>query len=205
MALQEFGTTYSAQIATLKEQLMAAALASGGWGYFYEVDVLDADTFAPIILALSPYYSETTTYLDSTGASKTISETIDACTSASVISAMQSATGAIYSWGSDNIYTTGLVMAALVSVGKDPAIYTKNGRSLVDGLMLYYDAANRYGSSGANDEAFGAWWPMPTTPPAPGSPSTIFPNTPPFRRIPTCRLQTAPYTSASSPPARRLP
>ncbi|MFB0919952.1 MAG: S-layer homology domain-containing protein [Oscillospiraceae bacterium] len=154
IALQQFGTAYSTQIASLKTQLMAAALESGGWGYNSGTDVLDSDTFAPIILALSPYYSETTTYADSANAYKTIWEEIDTCTTTGVINGMQSATGAIYSWGSDNVYDTGLVMAALVSVGKDPASYMKSGKSLVEGLMLYYNAANRFGSAGANDQAF---------------------------------------------------
>jgi len=156
IALQEFGTTYASQIATLKTEIMAAALASGGWGYVGST-ALDANTFAPIILALSPYYSETTTYLDSASVSKTIGAEIDACISTGVISGMQNSTGAISSTGGngdDDIYATGLVTAAMVSVGKNPTSFVKSGKSLVDGLLLSYDSATCYGNSGANDQAF---------------------------------------------------
>ncbi len=154
IALQEFDTEYSSQITALKTKIMAAALSSGGWGYSSGTDVLDADTFAPIILALSPYYSETATYADSADINKTIGTEIDACTSTDTIKVMQSATGAIFNWGSDNVYDTGLVMAALVSVGKDPASYVNSGMSLVDALELHYDSTNCYGNSLANDQAF---------------------------------------------------
>lgn len=154
MALQEFGTSYSSQLTKLKSEIMSAALASGGWGYSSGTDVLDSDTFAPIILAMSPYYSDTATYTDRASVNKTIGSEIDACISQSVISGMQSSTGAIYSWGSDNVYDTGLVMAALVSVGKNPADYTNSGKSLVNGLELHYNDANCYGNSLANDQTF---------------------------------------------------
>jgi len=155
MALQEFGTTYAAQITALKTQLMAQALSSGGWGYSSGgSDVLDADTFAPVILALSPYYSEAAVYPDSAGANNTVKTETDACLSPSVISGMQSATGAIYSWGSDNVCSTGLVTAALVAVGKDPSRYARGGKSLVDGLLLYYGASDGYGGPMYNDQAF---------------------------------------------------
>ncbi len=61
-------------------------------------------------------------------------------------------TGAIYSWGSDNCSTSAQVLVALIENRIDPSNYTKNGRTLVDGILQFanvntgiFDENNTYG------------------------------------------------------------
>lgn len=153
IALQQFDMTYSEQIQTLKTKLMAKALLSGGWGY----DGLDADTFAPIILALSPYYLEELTY----NKGKTIKQEIDFCVDSinGMLGESGSFPGGWWAPETDNICATGLVIASLVSVGKDPVGYKKSGKSLMDGLMWNYNDTGYFDdnpspSSFNNEQAF---------------------------------------------------
>ncbi len=86
------------------------------------------DSISPMILALSPYYDE-----------PEIKEAIDE--GIATIKAAQQENGALYSDGFETYgaASTGLGIAALVSVGIDPNEVKTNGKSLVDGLMSYYD------------------------------------------------------------------
>ncbi len=91
------------------------------------------DSMTPVILALSPYYNEASV--------KTLLD--DAVVE---LKKFQQERGALYATGSETYgaSSTGLGIAALVSLGIDPATVTNatSGASLVDGLTSYYDATS---------------------------------------------------------------
>ncbi|MEA4954720.1 MAG: S-layer homology domain-containing protein [Pseudoflavonifractor sp.] len=138
IAFQQYGDLYAAEVSLLKTAIMGKALSSGGWGY----SAVDADTCGSVLLAMSPYYPETTEYNDSSGTSRTIGYEIDACLGA-VRSLQNPSTGAI---GSGNYVacSTGVLMAGLAACGESPAESQYLSKSLTDGLMFYYSPSSRF-------------------------------------------------------------
>lgn len=141
IALEQYGSTYSAQAGALVESILDAQLAGGGWNGF-GTD-MDADSTAPALLALAPYYP----------ANADVKTAVDKALT--LISGLQGASGAIIScWsGAPDPSSTGLMVAGLSALGKNPAAYTKNGRSLLDGLLLLYQNADDLFGSGSNSYA----------------------------------------------------
>ena len=129
IALQQDDTYASkAEIQTLIQQILDQQLTSGGWGYNDgTADVLDFDTTAPIMLALSKYYD----------ANPEVKDALDKVLAPAMIATAQGKTGAIYSSWSNapSAETTGLVLAGLAACGKDYTDYKVGDKTLADGLM----------------------------------------------------------------------
>lgn len=107
--------------------ILAERIAGAGWGY----GVTDADTTAPILLALSPYYNSNTA----------VKTAIDEAVAA--LKTLQGNSGAIdvFNWDTNvlepNANSTGITIAGLAAVGIDPSTVTNaSGKSLLDGLAV---------------------------------------------------------------------
>ena len=129
IALQQDDTyAAKAEIQTLVQQILDQQLTSGGWGYNDgTADVLDFDTTAPIMLALSKYYDT----------NPEVKDALDKVMAPAMIATAQGKTGAIYSSWSNapSAETTGLVLAGLAACGKDYTDYKVGDKTLADGLM----------------------------------------------------------------------
>lgn len=115
------------EIKSVVDLILTQQLADGGWGYTNKgEEILDMDTSAPVILALSKYYR-------SNDAVKTALDTV---LNADAIAKFQGKTGAIYSsWtNAPSAESTGLVLAGLAACGKDYKEYKVGPKNLVDGL-----------------------------------------------------------------------
>ncbi len=98
----------------------------------------DPDITAMALQALAPYVDSETLYNG---------ETVGAVVDEAVawLSLVQAATGDYLSWGARNAESTSQVILALCSLRINPdtdARFIKNGKSALDGLMVYYNAAD---------------------------------------------------------------
>lgn len=115
------------EIKSVVDLILTQQLADGGWGYTNKgEEILDMDTSAPVILALSKYYR----------ANDAVKTALDKVLNADVIAKFQGKTGAIYSsWtNAPSAESTGLVLAGLAACGKDYKEYKVGPKNLVDGL-----------------------------------------------------------------------
>ena len=128
IALQQ-DADYATQedLAKIVNAILDARLTGAGWGY----ETTDADTTAPILLALSPYYNS----------NATVKTAIDEA--ATALKTLQGDSGAIdvLNWTTQelepNANSTGLAITGLAAVGIDPATVTNaSGKSLLDGLSV---------------------------------------------------------------------
>lgn len=102
--------------------------SGGGWAF--SGDVADTDMTAMAIQALAPYYEE------DADAKAAVDEGLG------VLSQMQEDSGGYYSYGSYNSESVAQVIVALTSLGIDPQEderFIKNGNTLVDALMSFYE------------------------------------------------------------------
>lgn len=129
MALQQDSSYASEEVINgLIEQILAQQLPNGGFGYQSEgVDYADADTIAPVVLALAKYYET----------NSAVRAAVDGALDKELIRGLQGESGAVYSsWtNSASAESTGLILAAIASVGKDASDYRAGRKSLLDGLM----------------------------------------------------------------------
>ena len=128
IALQQ-DADYATQedLAKIVNAILDARLTGAGWGY----ETTDADTTAPILLALSPYYNS----------NATVKTAIDEAVAA--LKTLQGDSGAIdvLNWDTQvlepNANSTGITIAGLAAVGIDPSTVTNaSGKSLLDGLAV---------------------------------------------------------------------
>ena len=129
MALQQ-DASYAPEemINCLIEQILTQQFSNGGFGYRSEgVDYADADAIAPVVLALARYYET----------DSSVRAAVDCALDREFIRGLQGESGAIYSnWtNSASAESTGLMIAAIASVGKDVSAYKAGRKSLTDGLM----------------------------------------------------------------------
>ncbi|MBR3934138.1 MAG: S-layer homology domain-containing protein [Clostridia bacterium] len=83
------------------------------------------DNISPVILALSPYYNS-----DNSSIKEAIDEALTSIKNAQSITGSQAGYG-----GTPSSSSTGLAIAAFSAIGTDAETVTKNGKSLIDGLM----------------------------------------------------------------------
>ena len=109
---------------------------SGG-GFTLTGEVADPDITAMAIQSLAPYYNDEKTY-EINGKSVSVREVIDRALEK--LSALQTDDGDFLSWGTKNVESTDQVVVALCSLGIDPlsdSRFIKNGKTLLDGILLY--------------------------------------------------------------------
>lgn len=109
---------------------------SGG-GFTLTGEVADPDITAMAIQSLAPYYNDEKTY-EINGKSVSVREVIDRALEK--LSELQTDDGDFLSWGTKNVESTDQVVVALCSLGIDPlsdSRFIKNGKTLLDGILLY--------------------------------------------------------------------
>ena len=109
---------------------------SGG-GFTLTGKVADPDITAMAIQSLAPYYNDEKTY-EINGKSVSVREVIDRALEK--LSELQTDDGDFLSWGTKNVESTDQVVVALCSLGIDPlsdSRFIKNGKTLLDGILLY--------------------------------------------------------------------
>lgn len=146
-------------------EIISKELADGG--FTLTGDVADPDITAMAIQALAPYYNDEKTY-EINGKTVSVREVIDRATEK--LSAMQTGDGDFLSWGTKNVESTDQVIVALCSLGIDPlsdSRFIKNGKTLLDGILLYrmpdggfihsktYDADNPSSMPGSSNSMAG--------------------------------------------------
>lgn len=116
-------------------EIISKELTDGG--FTLTGDVADPDITAMAIQALAPYYNDENTY-EINGETVSVREVIDRATEK--LSAMQTDDGDFLSWGTKNVESADQVVVALCSLGIDPlsdSRFIKNGKTLLDGILLY--------------------------------------------------------------------
>ena len=109
---------------------------SGG-GFTLTGEVADPDITAMAIQSLAPYYNDEKTY-EINGKSVSVREVIDRALEK--LSELQTDDGDFLSWGTKNVESTDQVDVALCSLGIVPlsdSRCVKNGKTLLDGILLY--------------------------------------------------------------------
>jgi hypothetical protein len=111
-------------------------LAGGGWGYTYDgYDYVDCDAISPVLMALAKYYTAESS--SAAGISSELYADVKNAVdnSISLINSFQGTSGAISSYGTDNAFSTGLIISGLAAIGQNPDEFIVNDNSLVDGLL----------------------------------------------------------------------
>ncbi len=121
------------EINDIVNSILDQQLKNGGWGYTYngaEYEDIDADAF--VILALSKYYNT----------NSDVKDAVDKALNKENINRFQGESGAIYSSWSNapSAESTGILLAAIASAGKNADEYKFKNKTLTDGLMAMYNA-----------------------------------------------------------------
>lgn len=110
----------------VKQKLLSLQLSDGGWAVSGKNG--DADATAMAIQALSPYYKK----------ESAVTSAVDK--GIAFLSKIQKENGDYSSYGVNNAESTAQVIIALSSLGIDPFSderFIKNGKTLLDGILLY--------------------------------------------------------------------
>ncbi len=104
---------------------------NGGWNYAPKSTVAsaDVDATAMVMICLGPYMKQAKV-------KKAVERAID------FLSEKQQADGSYASWGTSNSESCAQVICGLLACGVNPNTdkrFIKNGKSVIDGLMLFYD------------------------------------------------------------------
>ena len=126
--------------AEIIDYLLNTQIAGGGWALSTTATIADSDITNMVILGLAPYYT------DSTHPKHTQVKT--AVDNALAILASRMADNGVMpnvsAWGSSqNSNSTAVTILTLAALGRNPATdaaFTKNGNTLLDGLMSFYIA-----------------------------------------------------------------
>lgn len=131
-------------------EILRRQLADGGFALTGQE--ADPDMTAMAVQALAPYCDDekgiTFTELEGRETVKTVKTAVDEALSC--LSALQEDTGDYASWGTRNVESTAQVAIALCCLGIDPLTdsrFIKNGRTVVDGVMLYRQADGGFAHS----------------------------------------------------------
>ena len=111
----------------LVQKILDSALENGGWAY--SGTTADPDMTAMAIQALAPYYEK-----------ETVKTVVDKALTA--LSEMQDENGCYASWGSTNSMSCAQVVCALTALNIDLEAderFVKNGKSVLDGMLSFYD------------------------------------------------------------------
>lgn len=134
IALQQ-DTAYATndEINDIVNSILDQQFKNGGWGYTgngAEYEDIDADSF--VILALSKYYDT----------NSDVKNAVDKALNKENINRFQGESGAIYSSWSNapSAESTGILLAAIASAGKNADEYKFKNKTLTDGLMAMYNA-----------------------------------------------------------------
>lgn len=134
IALQQ-DTAYATndEINDIVNSMLDQQFKNGGWGYTgngAEYEDIDADSF--VILALSKYYNT----------NSDVKNAVDKALNKENINRFQGESGAIYSSWSNapSAESTGILLAAIASAGKNADEYKFKNKTLTDGLMAMYNA-----------------------------------------------------------------
>jgi hypothetical protein len=117
----------------LIEGILDAQIENGGWNYTTSSKNLDPDLSSMAICALAPYYKS------NSKVKKEVDKVID------LLAEAQNAEGDFSSWGSANSCSCAQVVCALSSLGINcdtDKRFVKNGNSVLDAMLSYYDAEN---------------------------------------------------------------
>jgi hypothetical protein len=125
----------------LVQTALRQQLTDGGFALTGKVS--DPDITAMALQALAPYYNSGKAYtytqkITGREITKTVKQIIDG--SLSCLSRLQTTDGDFLSWGTQNVESTCQVTVALCCLGIDPQLdarFIKNGKTLLDGIMLY--------------------------------------------------------------------
>jgi hypothetical protein len=141
IALQQFDTSVNKiKIDTLVNKIVNESLKDGGWGYQYNgTYYFDADATSFALLALAPYYNQP----DYSNVTTVVDNAITAITKNIVLND----SGTIVSWGANSAESTGLLIAALAAIGKNPNDF--NSKNLVSGLLAMADNSGKGFLSGS--------------------------------------------------------
>ena len=113
------------------DYLLGEQCEDGGWNHAPKSTLTrsDVDATAMILICLGPYMKQTKV-------KKAVNRAID------FLSEKQQADGGFSSWGTSNSESCAQVICGLLACGVNPntdARFIKNGKSVIDGLMLFYD------------------------------------------------------------------
>ncbi len=132
--------------------ILDAQIASGGWDWSAQADTLDPDLSGMALQALAPYYTK------DESVKKAVDSVVD------LLAKKQDDNGGYSSWGYANSCSCAQVLCALSTLGIDAdkdERFIKNGNSLLDATISYYDnvsktfknyPADSEGSAYANDQ-----------------------------------------------------
>ena len=114
----------------------------GGWVLGGFGNASDVDITAMVILALSPYYNDTTSYTYiSSSSNQTLTRTVRQSIDDAIdkLSSLMNENACFTSWGNESCESVAQVITALCSLGIDPAkderFITSGGKNLIDGLL----------------------------------------------------------------------
>lgn len=113
------------------DYILANQFDDGGWNYAPKsaLTSADVDATAMILICLGPYMKQAKV-------KKAVDRALD------FLSEKQQGDGGYASWGTSNSESCAQVICGLLACGVNPntdARFIKNGKSVIDGLMLFYD------------------------------------------------------------------
>lgn len=161
LMLQDLGvyacTNANCSRAKLIEAIFNNYSGTSGWGH---ENSLGLDSSAMMIVALAPYYKAANTgvYGISSASCTAIKNLVDS-EIPYFSSSQTSNSGAMSSWGADNSNSTAVIISALTAIGINPNTdtrFVKNGKSLIDGLLLFRTADNRLGYTNTTYNYYGS-------------------------------------------------
>jgi hypothetical protein len=122
--------------------ILDARIADGGWNYTTTSKTSDPDLTGMAIQALAPYYKS----------NKKVKNAVD--NALTVLSNMQNENGGYSSWGNENSCSCAQVICALTALGLNPDCderFIKNGKSLLDATLAYYNEEDKGFKNSAKD------------------------------------------------------
>ena len=122
-------------------EILCRQLSDGGFAL--SGNISDPDITAMAVQALAPYYNSEKRYSYmqkalKTEVNKTVREVVDSALLC--LSELQLETGDFLSWGTQNVESTDQVLTSLCCLNIDPLSderFIKNGKTLLDGILLY--------------------------------------------------------------------